>query len=87
MQKVYITTYALTSGIIIANIPADKTTFFVDMRCHQIGKDAFYTIEEAMQKAEEMRTRRIGFYRREISRLKNKSIVINDIRGEEDYNT
>lgn len=86
MQEVFITTYALTSGIERVILPHDREKFFYGTCFHEIGVDAFHSELDARVKAEQMRARRIREFEAKIERLKNKQIIINDKRGEENPN-
>lgn len=79
MAKVFITRYALTSGIReveaeieksssrFGNIP-DYVTINAWTLCY-IGKDAFLKKEDAIKKAEEMRKRKIASLLKQIEKL------------------
>lgn len=80
MKKVFITKYALTQGIIEkeTEITIYKSSIEEPIECarvigewpgYTIGKEAFYTLEEAVKKAEEMRKRKIASLRKQIEKL------------------
>lgn len=80
MAKVFITKYALTKGIIEKE--ADIHSFrdgskFAYVRGEFIGYkmtvDAFYDYESAIQRAEEMRKKRIASLKRQIEKLEKLS--------------
>lgn len=79
MKKVFITRYALTRGIIEkeTEITVYKSPIEEPIECacveewpgYTIGKEAFYTLEEAVKKAEEMRNKKIASLRKQIEKL------------------
>lgn len=80
MAKVFITKYALTKGIIEKE--ADIHSFrdgskFAYVRGEFIGYkmivDAFYNYESAIQRAEEVRKKRIASLKRQIEKLEKLS--------------
>ena len=76
MPLVYITRLAFTKGIIITTVPHNRGTFIYDFSCFEIGKDAFLSVEEAQNKVEEMRSRRIKEYEEKINKIKNTDVII-----------
>lgn len=81
MAKVFITKYALTSGIKEVETEIHKSIFkdFPNYirnsayRFHYIGKDAFLNKSEALQKAENMRKKKIASLRKQIEKLEKLS--------------
>lgn len=80
MAKIFITKYALTKGIIKkeANIHSFRDgSKFAYIRGEFIGckmtVDAFYDYESAIQRAEEMRKKRIASLKRQIEKLEKLS--------------
>ena len=82
MKKVFITKYALTRGIIEkkTEIKIYKSPIEEPIECayveewpgypsYMIGKEAFYTLEEALKEAEEMRKKKIASLRKQIEKL------------------
>lgn len=79
MTKVFITKYALTQGIIEkeTEITICKSPIGEPIECacveewpgYTIGKEAFYTLEEAIKKAEEMRKKKIASLKKQIEKL------------------
>lgn len=75
MKKVFITTYALTRGIKEeeARIKSFKEGEYAHIKGeyigYAIGKEAFYTLEEAIKKAEEMRKKKIASLKKQIEKL------------------
>lgn len=77
-MKVFITKYALTSGI--KEIEAEETTIpgmikdtgqrFTSMY-HTEGKDWHRTIESAVKRAEDMRDRKIASLKKQLGKLEN----------------
>lgn len=81
MAKVFITKYALTSGIKEVETEIHKSTFkdypnYIRDSAylfHYIGKDAFLNKSEALQKAENMRKKKIASLRKQIEKLEKLS--------------
>ena len=81
MAKVFITKYALTSGIKEVETEIHKSTFkdcpnYVRDSAysfHYIGKDAFLNKSEALQKAENMRKKKIASLRKQIEKFEKLS--------------
>lgn len=81
MAKVFITKYALTSGIKEVETKIHKSTFkdysyYVRDSAysfHYIGKDAFLDKSEALNKAEDMRKKKIASLRKQIEKLEKLS--------------
>lgn len=81
MAKVFITKYALTSGIREIEADIHKSTFnnqndYVrdgSFSFHYIGKDAFTEKSEALKKAEDMRKKKIASLRKQIEKLEKLS--------------
>lgn len=81
MAKVYVTKYALTSGIkemeteIIKSTFNDYPSYIRDgsFTFHYIGKDAFLDKTEALKKAEDMRRKKIASLHKQIEKLENLS--------------
>lgn len=80
MKKVFIIKYALAQGIIEkeTEITIYKSPIEEPIECarvidewpgYTIGKEAFYTLEEAVKKAEEMRKKKIASLRKQIEKL------------------
>lgn len=82
MKKVFITKYALTWGIIeketqikIYKSPIEEAIERVYVEewpgypGYTIGREAFYTLEEALKEAEEMRKKKIASLRKQIKKL------------------
>ena len=89
-QEVYVTSYALTRGI-IKTITKEKCSdhskpllVYWDYdhdEWFRIGYDVFLTEEEAIQKAEKMREARIASLKKQMSKLENMDITaIRNIR-------
>jgi hypothetical protein len=77
-QKIYITKYALTRGIIekearISDYGGGHLRAFAngDYSSYGIGSEAFYTKEEALKNAEKRRTKKIESLRKQIQKLEN----------------
>lgn len=81
-QKVYITKYALTAGILEKEAEErhdnfnDKVLYAlvkedIGMTCYRIGIDAFYNIEDAKKNAEEKRSKKIESLKKQIKKLEN----------------
>ena len=76
--KVFITTYALTKGILIKKVEFSKEE--PDMCIDKTGWYNIYyhkpewhiTLGEALAKANDMRTKKIASLKKQISRLENK---------------
>lgn len=87
MKKVFITKYALTQGIIEkeTEITIYKSPIEEPIECacieewpgYTIGKEAFYTLEEAVKKAEEMRKKKIASLRKQIEKLEKMDFNAN----------
>lgn len=84
MAKVFITKYALTQGILEkeADItvyqspiekPQEQAHVKGDWSGYPIGKEAFYTLEEAIKKAEDMRQKKIASLKKQIAKLEKLS--------------
>lgn len=83
MAKVFITKYALTSGIKEVETEIYKSNFFEkdspdyirdgSYTFHSIGKDAFIDKSEALNKAEDMRKKKIVSLRKQIEKLEKLS--------------
>ena len=81
MAKVFITKYALTSGIKEMETEIYKSEFnnqdyYVrdgSFSFHYIGKDAFTEKSEALKKAEDMRKKKIASLRKQIDKLEKLS--------------
>lgn len=82
MAKVFITRYALTSGIKEVETEIYKSDFKNSpnyiisdnaYNCHYIGKDAFIDKSEALNKAEDMRKKKIVSLRKQIEKLEKLS--------------
>lgn len=81
MAKVYITKYALTSGIKEVETEIHKSTLNDNLNYvrdsaysfHYIGKDAFLDKSEALNKAEDMRKKKIASLRKQIEKLEKLS--------------
>lgn len=81
MAKVFITRYALTSGIKEVKTEIHKSTFkdcpnYVRDNAYSfyyIGKDAFLDKSEALNKAEDMRKKKIASLRKQIEKLEKLS--------------
>ena len=81
MAKVFITRYALTSGIKEVETEIHKSTFKDYPNCvrdstfsfYYIGKDAFLDKSEALNKAEDMRKKKIASLRKQIEKLEKLS--------------
>lgn len=80
MKKVFITKYALTQGIreeeaeisvfkYVSKEPEENARVRGEWSGYPIGKEAFYTLEEAVKKAEEMRKRKIASLKKQIEKL------------------
>lgn len=78
--KVYITKYALTKGIQerimnVVKLDFDDNTYYAralesfDWTSFRIGTEAFLTKEEAVNKAEKMRARKIKSLKKQIEQL------------------
>ncbi len=81
MAKVFITRYALTSGIREIEADIHKSTFIDQdgyvkdgsFSFHYIGRDAFTEKSEALKKAEDMRKKKIASLRKQIDKLEKLS--------------
>lgn len=84
MKKVFITKYALTQGILeeeaditVYQSPIEKPREYArvkgDWSGYPIGKEAFYTLEEAVKRAEEMRKKKIESLKKQIVKLEKLS--------------
>lgn len=86
-MKIYITKYALTEGVVIAEADKDKDLFgrdlFIITNCcnDKITSDRFFyygeyekNIDKALQKAEEMRLKKIILLEKQIENLKKLQI-------------
>lgn len=81
MAKVYITKYALTSGIKDMETEIKKSNFAdtpdyvrdASWTSFYIGRDAFLDKSEALKKAEEMRKKKIASLRKQIVKLEKLS--------------
>lgn len=81
MAKVFITKYALTSGVKEVETEIHKSTFkdcpdYVRDSAYSfpsIGKDAFLDKSEALNKAEDMRKKKIVSLRKQIEKLEKLS--------------
>lgn len=80
MKKVFITKHALTQGIreeeaeisvfkYVSKEPEENARVRGKWLGYPIGKEAFYTLEEALKKAEEMRKKKIASLRKQIEKL------------------
>lgn len=70
-MKVYITRWSLTEGIIEREGTVDGQHVYVEglFIRFSIGDDVFLTPEEARQKAEEMRVKKIASLKKKIDKL------------------
>lgn len=73
MEKVYITKYALTKGILEKEASVSDLRAFCngDYSSYGIGSEAFYTLEEALNNAEERRNKKIESLKKKINKLEN----------------
>lgn len=78
MEKVYITKYALTKGILekearVSDFGCGRLRAFCngDYSSYGIGSEAFYTLEEALNNAEERRNKKIESLKKQINKLEN----------------
>lgn len=78
MEKVYITKYALTKGILekearVSDFGCGRLRAFCngDYSSYGIGSEAFYTLEEALNIAEERRNKKIESLKKQINKLEN----------------
>lgn len=73
-MKIFFTKYALSSGISEIEVEKvrDDGTFIYDrfFSSGRIGRDGFYTRDEAVQNAEERRVAKIASLERQIAKLK-----------------
>lgn len=92
MEKVYLTKYALTRGIIVVEVEVevDKNSALLQKYIYVkslstglltrfiLGQDCFLTLAEAEEKAEEMRTKKINSLNHQLKKLqKLKFEVVN----------
>lgn len=86
-QKVYITKYALTAGILIRHAEVssaywDEKVLYASAKeemgtsTYRIGTEAFYTLEEAKKNAEERRMKKIESLKKQIKKLENLKIEV-----------
>ncbi|MCM1031592.1 MAG: hypothetical protein NC410_09170 [Oscillibacter sp.] len=75
-QIVYITKHALTCGIIEKEADAScsdrnyiSTKEDIGFTCYKIGKDVFFTLEEAKVRAEKIRLKKIDSLKKQIKKL------------------
>lgn len=80
MAKVFITTYALTKGIIekeadIHSYANGSEYAYVkgEFNGYKMTRDAFYKYENAIRKSEEMRLKKIASLKKQISKLEKLS--------------
>lgn len=74
LTKIWVTKYALTSGIFEAEAEIDEDWNMASIPSRTYlstlhGKDWHRTVEEAMKRAEEMRVKRIASLRMQIKKL------------------
>lgn len=82
-EVIYITKWALTQGILKGEVDYKskmeehmyvKAKGLIGMLC--VRQDAFFTLEEAQAKAEDMRRRKIVSLRKQIAKLEEMKIKI-----------
>lgn len=81
MAKVFITKYALTSGIKEMELDIRKTDFAespdyvrdASWTLFFIGKDAFLNKDDAIKRAEEMRKKKVASLEKQLDKLKRLS--------------
>jgi hypothetical protein len=85
MAKVFITKYALTTGVkeIEADIIRSRfedREYVIDGLCSyfRIGENAFTDKSEALKKAEEMKIRKIASLRKQIEKLEKLSFKVEE---------
>lgn len=85
-EKVYLTKYALTRGIIVVEVEFDKKLTLPQKRIYvsslstgfTLEQDCFLTLADALIKAEEMRTKKINSLNHQLKKLqKLKFEVVN----------
>lgn len=77
-EKVFITKYALSSGIkgmeVVNKCKVDDTLFVYvkgQYSSYRIGSEAFFSKENAIKKAEEMRLKKIESLKKQIKKLED----------------
>lgn len=82
-QKVYITKYSLSKGILekearVSDLGYGRLRAFCngDYSSYGIGSEAFYTLEEALNNAEEQRIKKIESLKKQIKKLETLKIEV-----------
>ena len=81
-MKVWTTKYALTAGVEVVNVGEEDRdgyvyTEFDSGGCiqYRLGKDAFKTKREALENAEQRRTKKIASLKKQIKKLEEKEFT------------